>query len=478
MMRVWLLLTVGWCALAADPYYQADFPKDEFRARWNKLFDQIGPKATALIPSARKHNGLSVPRQTNEFYYLTGLETHEAYLVLDGRTRKATLFLPPVDPRAEQYEHYFSSADPEAARRLVGVDEVRDVKDLTVAYLQEMAAEPGWSIYLPLAPAEGYAQSRAELVAANQAIAADYWDGQLSREAQLAALVKSRLPKVKVADLSPVLDAMRLVKSEREIALVRRASQIAAMGILEAMRSTRPGVKEYQLEAAARYVFLNNDAHFDAYFAIAPAGNEHAWNAHYYRNSGELKDGDLVLFDYSPEYRYYVSDVTRMWPVNGKFAPWQRQLLGFVLAYRQAVMRRIKPGVTVYAVLEEVKNEMLPLVASTKWLKPQYEAAARKLAETGGGVFSHPVGLTVHDVGNYKESALKPGQVFSIDPAIWVPEDKLYLRYEDVIVVTQDGYENFTEFLPVELDQLEKLVGTGGILQAYPATPGIPKVGH
>ena len=150
-------------------------------------------------------------------------------------------------------------------------------------------------------------------------------------------------------DLTPILDALRAVKSPREIALIRRASQLAGLGIIEAMKSTRPGVYEYQLDAAARYVFLVNGARLEGYRSIVAAGTANIWNMHYYRNTSELKDGDLVLMDYAPDYRYYVSDITRMWPVNGKFSPWQRELLQFVLEYRNAIMKRIRPGVTTAA---------------------------------------------------------------------------------------------------------------------------------
>jgi len=113
---------------------------------------------------------------------------------------------------------------------------------------------------------------------------------------------------------------------------------------------------------------------------------------------------------------------------------------------------------------------MEPVLQRTKFSKPVYEQAARKMVETGGGTLSHPVGLAVHDDGPYNRDVLKIGQVFSIDPQLWVPEENLYIRYEDVIVITANGYENFTDFLPTELSELEKLVGQGGIaLKLQPA---------
>src|SRR5262249_47397312 len=189
----------------------------------------------------------------------------------------------------------------------------------------------------------------------------------------------------------------------------------------------------------------------------------------YFRNSGQLKAGDLVLLDYAPDYHYYVSDITRMWPVNGKYSAEQRELLGFVVRYRDEIIRRIRPGVTAAQIQQEAKAAMEPMFARAKFSKPIYEQAARKLVETGGGVFSHPVGLAVHDDGEYGPGPLVPGHVFSIDPQLRVPEEHLYIRSEDVVVVTETGYENFTAFLPSELNDLEKLVGRGGIVQKLPA---------
>jgi Xaa-Pro aminopeptidase len=156
--------------------------------------------------------------------------------------------------------------------------------------------------------------------------------------------------------------------------------------------------------------------------------------------------------------------------VSGKYSPEQRELLQFVLDYRNCIMERIRPGVTPRAIRDEAKTAMESVFRKTKFSKPIYDRAAHRLVDRGGGVFSHPVGMAVHDDGDYSRGELRPGHVLSIDPQLRVPEENLYLRYEDVIVITHDGYENFSAFLPTELDQIEKLVGQGGILQQFPMT--------
>ena len=457
--------------LAQAPNHQSHFPPEEFRARWARIYEQIGDRAVAIVQGVSLTRGFALPRQSNEFYYLSGVETPGAYLLLDGRTRKATILLPPRNERLERNEgKVLSAEDVDLVRQLTGADLVASTRSMGEDWLNELVKAPAPAIYTLFSPAEGSAESRGELHNANAAIAADYWDGRPSREAHFVGLLRTRAPRADVRDLTAILDEMRSVKSAREIALIRRASQLAGLGILEAIKSTRAGLFEYQLDAAARYMFLAGGARLEGYRSITAAGTANIWNGHYYRNTAQLKDGDLLLMDFAPDYGYYTSDVTRMWPINGRYSPVQRELLQVVLEYRNVVLNLTRPGLTTRAILEQARVVMEPVLQRTKFSKPVYEQAARKMVETGGGVFSHPVGLAVHDDGPYNRDVLKPGHVFSIDPQLWVPEESLYIRYEDVIVITADGYENFTEFLPSELNELEKLVGQGGVgLRLQPA---------
>ena len=454
------------------PRYQKDFPPEEFKARWDRIFERMGTNSVAILQGMPQVSGFIFPRQNNEFYYLCGIETPHAYLVLDGRRRTATLYLPPRNERLERAEgRVLSADDAELVQRFTGVDAVLSAATMKEDQMPQVKAAQ--IIYTLFSPAEGYAQSRVELRAANNTIKADYWDGRGTREENLAELLRQRFPQAEVKDLTPILDEMRAVKSPREIALIRRASQIAGRGLIEAMKSTRPGVYEYQLDAAARYVFLVNGARLDGYRSITASGTDNINNMHYYRNNAQLQAGDLVLMDYAPDYGGYVSDIARMWPVNGKFNAWQRELVGFVFAYHKAVLQRIRPRATPRQIMDEAKAAMETIFAKTKFSKPIYEKAARNLVETGGGVFSHPVGMAVHDDGEYTRRGgidpLKPGHVFAVDPQLRVREENLYIRYEDVVVVTETGVENFTEFLPRELKDIEKLVGKNGIVQKYRA---------
>jgi Xaa-Pro aminopeptidase len=470
-----LVAACVWMALAgsaAAQHYQSDFPPDEFRARWTRLFERIGTDSVAVLQGVSLTNGYTMPRQHNAFYYLCGIETPGAYLLLDGRNRTVTLYLPPQNAQLERAEgKVLSAADAELVRKLTGVDRVLDTGAMREDWPGGAAgASRPRAIYAEFEPAEGQGQSRGELRMGNAAIADDFWDGRLPRESRFTELLRLRNGRAEIRDLSPILDDLRAIKSPREIALIRRASQLAGLGLMEAMRSTEAGVYEYELDAAARYVFQINGAKLEAYRSITASGTDNINNMHYYRNTRRLADGDLVLMDYAPDYRYYVSDIGRVWPVNGTYADGQRELLQFTLEYHKAVMSRVKPGVTPKQILDDARAAMEPIVARTKWSKPAYAVAATRLIETSGGALSHMVGMAVHDVGSYRDG-LKPGHVFSIDPQLRVPEENLYLRFEDTIVVTETGYENFTAFIPMELDAMEALVKEKGLVQKVPAGP-------
>jgi Xaa-Pro aminopeptidase len=252
-----LLLACALALPASAQHYQTDFPPEEFKARWAQLFDAIGGDAVAVLQGAPLTNGFIVPRQHNTFYYLCGIETPDSYLLLDGRSRTVTIYLPPRNERLERAEgKVLSAEDADVVRQLTGAHEVRSTAEMGDGWPIGGGRGPAPAIYAESAPPEGQGQSRGELLAGNAAVANDPWDGRLPREGQFLARVRLRNPRSEIRDLTPILDRMRSVKSPREIALIRRASQLAGLGLMEAMRSTEPGVHEYQLDAAARYVFL------------------------------------------------------------------------------------------------------------------------------------------------------------------------------------------------------------------------------
>lgn len=453
------------------PPYQTDFPADEFAQRRARVMDAIGAEAIAVVPGAPGVDGFKVFRQSNEFYYLTGLETPHAYLVLDGRTRRTTLYLSPRNDALERSTgRMWSAEDAAEVTRLTGVDAVANVALLSrQTFTSTMLRAPRPRLYVPFSPAEGEAQSRDEMLGHLAGVAGDPWDGRPSREAHFLGLLAERYPALERRDLTPILDTLRATKSEREIALIRKASVLAGLGLLEAMKSTRPGVFEYQVAAAARFVFLANGARFEGYNPIA-GGGTNAWMGHYSRNLDPLKAGDMILVDYAPDLRYYTSDVTRMWPVSGTHTEAQRTLATFILKYRDAFFKYIKAGVTPEEVLAAARRDMEPVLASTRFAKDSHREAAEGML-TFRGHLQHHVGMTVHDPGTIWGQPFREGQVFTVDPMMWIPDEKLYVRMEDTILVTRDGIENFTASLASTSEEIEAVMKQEGLLSRVPRLP-------
>ena len=446
-----------------EPHYQNDFTPAEFAGRRASVFDSIGNKAVAVLQGAEATGAFDIFRQTNEFYYLCGVEVPHAYLLLDGRSRKTTLYLPPHDPRHERSEGPSLNADDAAtAMRLTGVE--------NVCPLAALAADMKGvrKIFTPRSPGEKRQACRDTLRYARSQIDADPWDALPSREQRFADRLASLASGAELADLSPVLDRLRTVKSPREIELMRRAGRLTARAVLEAIRSTRPGAMEYELGAAADYIYTLGGAQGGGYRPII-AGGANIWNAHYFRNNCRLQAGDLVLMDYAPDYHYYTSDIGRMWPVNGKYSPVQRELYGYIVEYHKLLLTLIRPGVTAARVMDEAAGRMRERVERGSWSKPAYQEAARATLVFRGHL-SHPVGMAVHDVGDYQAEVLRPGVVFALDPQMWVPDEQLYIRVEDTVAVTENGCEALTPGAPLELDEVEREIRMTGLGEVLPAS--------
>ena len=449
-------------------HYQTDFTAEDFQVRRQAIYDAIGDNL-AIIQGAEAVQGFIIFRQSNTFYYLSGLEVASAYLLLDGRNRTTTLYLPHRDAASERNAGpIISYEDDELVRQITGVETVRPIEKMGLDFSQYLWRPPAPALFTPHSPDEKYLQSRDEILTGFGHRVADPWDARPSQAGHFINLLKSRYPQFEIRDLSATLDAMRTIKDKKEIGLIRKASQLAGLGIMEAIRSTQPGVMEYQLDAAAAFVVKTNGARGLSYNAIV-GGGKNAWLGHYSANSDPVKDGDLILMDLAPDYRYYTSDVARMWPVNGKYSKGQRDLYGFVVAYHKAFMRHIRPGVTPSQILDEVAADMRKVLENITFSKEIYRQACADALDFRGH-FQHPVGISVHDVGRHRGKPLEVGMVFSIDPMIWVHEEKQYIRMEDVVVVTADGVENLSANLPIEMDDLEKLWHEPGIVQQRPAT--------
>jgi Xaa-Pro aminopeptidase len=258
-----------------------------------------------------------------------------------------------------------------------------------------------------------------------------------------------------------------LIKSPREIDIIREATRIAGLAIMEAMRDAQPGMHEYELQADAEFVFKQLGAYGPSYFALIATGTN-TYYTHYHKNTAVLKDGDLVQIDYGPDYKYYQGDVTRVFPANGKFSSRQREHYGIALRLYQALLTSIKPRVTAQEIIREAVLKMDAAMTSFPFTDPKIKAAAAAYVEryrasnaTGLG---HGVGMEVHDVrGPNPPATLEPGMVFTIEPALLLEDERLGVRLEDMLVVTENGVENLSAFVPIEIAAIEKLMAQKGL---------------
>jgi Xaa-Pro aminopeptidase len=450
-------------------YYQTDFTISEFEARRSKIFKEIGNNSIALIQGGASVAGFKVFRQTNTFYYLSGIEEGHVYLLLNGENKKTTIYLPRREVNREKSQgKILSFDDADLIKKLTGINNVRSLDHLGNDLVRTgLINGPNPTLYTPFSPAEMGNDSRDEILFGHARAAADPWDSNTTRESRFIRLIKERFPEFKIKDLSPLLDSMRLIKSPKEIEVITKATEIAGLGIIEAMRSTKPGVYEYQLDAAAKYVFYQHGSQGDGYPAII-GGGSNAYMGHYFRKKDVLKSGDLVLMDYAPDFRNYTSDVTRIWPVNGVFNKEQTELYNFIVAYRDALFKYIKPGINSNEVLSKAAKEMKEYLVGKTFSKAIHLKAVQK-ALLFKGHFQHPVGMAVHDVGRVHGINLKEGMVFTIDPMIWIPEEKLYIRIEDVAVVTENGVKNLSDFVPSRVKEIEKTIKEKGLTEFRPS---------
>ncbi len=461
LAAILVLSTRGAAVVPEPPLFTDAFPIEEFAARRMTVMERLGD-AAAILQGAADYPAYVRFRQNNHFFYLTGVEVPRAILVLDGRTRRATLFLPPRDERLERSEGPVLVPGDDA-RRITGIGRVepRASFDQTVSDLS------GRTVYTPFRMESLGAGTPDRTAFAAARAAADSWDARPSRESAFADHLRQRTGGSTVRDLDPILDELRMVKSPREIALVREATRIAGEAIIETMRSAQVGMAEYELAAIGDYFFRRANAQGPAYYALVASG-QNAFYPHYHAAQGTLADGDLVLYDYAPDFKYYTSDVTREFPANGRFTGAQRELYDIYTRLYRSLMQSIRPGLAPRTIIRDAVARMDNVVSQFPFTSDRARRAAGQFVDAyrrdTGHSLGHMVGLEVHDV-EVPFDTLRPGMIFTIEPALTIPDDRVYIRIEDPILITETGYENLSEFVPTEIEAIERVMAETGIFE-------------
>lgn len=465
-----LILLAVTPALFAQPVFSDIFPSEEFAARRATVMAKISD-GVAILQGTMERPGEQPFRQSNQFFYLTGVAEPRAILVIDGKTKRSTLYL---YGGADRRERMFGSAmyPGDAAVKATGIESVLAREEFAKAI--EAFARDGRTLFTPYRPEVLGNASSSDVVTLAKNTRDDPWDGRPSREEVFIQKLKAIGSQVSVQNLDPILDAMRAIKSPREIEIIREATRITGLGIMEAMRDARPGLSEYELQADAEFVFKKYGSQGAAYFALVATGQNTLYS-HYHKNTSRLQAGELVQFDYAPDFKYYVSDVTRVFPANGKFTPRQREFYTIYLRLYQALMTSIKVHAKPNDIIKEAVVKMDGIMSSFKFTDPKIKEAATRFVEryraSKANSLGHTVGMEVHDVRLPTET-LEPGALFTIEPAMIIPDEHIGIRLEDVILITDKGYENLSAFVPFEIADIEKLMAEPGLSEKHLKTTG------
>ena len=282
-----------------------------------------------------------------------------------------------------------------------------------------------------------------------------------NREDRFIKMCKEKYPAHNYERSAPIMHEIRSIKHPIEIELMQKACDITEKGVRRLLAFIAPGVMEYNIEAELMHEFLNNRSKGFAYTPIIASGYS-ACVLHYIENNKECKDGDLILMDFGAEYGNYASDLTRCFPVNGKFTPRQKDVYNAVLRVKKAATKLLVPGTYLneYHVsvgkLMETELILLGLISEEDVQNEDPAWPAYKKYFMHGT--SHYIGLDTHDLGLWTKP-IKAGMVFTVEPGIYIPEENLGIRLEDDVVVQESGEPiNLMENIPIEVDEIESLM--------------------
>lgn len=432
---------------------------NEFARRRKELMAMIGKEAIAIVPAApertRSRDTLYPYRQDSDFHYLCGFPEPEAVLVLiPGRKQgQFILFCRERDRERETWDGY--RAGPKGACEQYGADDafpITDMDEILPGLLEGKS-----KVYSAIGKDKDFDQHLME------------WVNSIRAKARTGAV-----PPGEFVDLDHLLHENRLFKKPAELKLMRKAAKISAEAHCRAMRASKPGLNEYQLQAEIEHTFAMEGASFPAYTSIV-GGGDNACILHYVENNQPLKDGDLVLIDAGCEYQHYAADITRTFPVNGRFSPEQKVIYELVLKAQLAGIEAARAGNHWNAPHQATVEVITAGLVKLGLLKGN----VKKLIDTGAySEFymhraGHWLGMDVHDVGDYKVDGqwrlLEPGMVMTIEPGIYIAPDHkkvakkwrgIGVRIEDDVAITRKGTEVLTSGVPKTVAEIEALMAT------------------
>ncbi len=420
--------------------------KNTYIEHRHKFKEMLAPGALAIFNSndtmPTNADGTMPFRQNNDLLYLCGVDQEESTLMLfpeaHNKSHREILFLKETSAEIAVWEG--AKLTKEEACNLTGIQTIywnNQLHKVLHTLLNEAAV-----VYL-----NSNEQTRAVLTVE-------------TKDDRFGKWIRTTYPLHQYERSAPIMHSIRAVKSKAEIVQMQHACDITEKGFRRILKMIKPGVNEFEIEADLAHEFLLNRSRGFAYEPIVASGSN-ACVLHYTANNQECKAGDVILMDIGAEYGNYASDMTRCVPVSGKFSSRQREVYNAVLHVMKEAMQLLRPGVYLNEYHTQVGHLMEKQLLNLGLLKPSDidhqnpEWPAYKKYFMHGT--SHFIGLDVHDVGHWHKP-IEVGNVFTVEPGIYIPEEKLGIRLENDILITEKGYFDLMENIPLEADEIEELM--------------------
>jgi Xaa-Pro aminopeptidase len=405
---------------------------NNYKNRRNQLAKQLKLNSLMVVfagTSQKKSADAHFPFEVNRnFYYLTGIDEEQAILVLHNQqgTTKELLFIRDINPAMEKWNGFYISK--EQAKITSGVD--------SVFFLSTFESMVSRIISRTLVEV---------VVVDNERV--NYGDSISSGEAFASDVRKKWL--LPVENAYPLIAALRTIKDDQEVEKIRQAIDVTNDAFLNMLKETKVGKYEYQLQAEFEVVLKRNNA--KPSFDMIVAASERACILHYISNQEKIEDNALILTDMGANVDHYSADMSRTFPSNGKYTSKQRELMEVVLEAMQRVIDAAKPGVT----LKEL-NEIVVEFYQEKLVELGYIARANHVSDVYYHGVSHFLGLDVHDVGQLENMPLQAGHIITVEPGVYIAQEKIGIRIEDNLLITKDGNINLSEHIIKTPDEIEQ----------------------
>lgn len=407
--------------------------KEAFKKNREKLLNRIEMFSAAVLFAGKapfKRGDEKYPFSPDRnFYYATGIDREDCILFL-AKTRtgvEETLYIPRDNGVMAKWVGANMTA--EEAREASGIENIGWIDEFKgdfAAYIFKNGIKKLW---LDMENRE--------------------WSDALSPALEFAAKVRRNAPQMVFGDLYQAFSEMRLIKEDWELERMRKAMDITRLGIEAMMKTAKAGMKEYEVEAAYNYTLMKNGVREKAFQTIA-AGGKRGTILHYVENNQSVADGELLLIDAGAQWEWYNGDISRTFPINGKFTERQKLVYNIVLEGQQKVIDAIKPGVP-FADLNELLKDHYFEVLKKIGLVDTKEDVAKYYYHS----VSHYLGAETHDVGRYGDRILEPGMVLTVEPGLYIEEWEIGIRIEDDVLVTEEGNEVMTASMIKTVEEIE-----------------------